>query len=233
MDISKLNDKILGMPDTSLSSDIETLYPVPSFDLHTNNLSALYGGLCPMWEKRSMHINWWFFSIIYEHLETIIVSISVGEVSYIIGSVYRPSNSSYNAFMPDVSYIINTAFLNFPNYFFNNCWLQLWIIFHQLKQKMCAILFTISVSSSSKTFIDNVWTNNVAAVKNSGVILSQVSDNFPMFVNHHLANNLLATHLSYEVWIRNRACFDKLCAKLNEVNWDEICSHVKASGTFN
>ena len=50
------------------------------------------------------------------------------------------------------------------------------------------------VSSNSKTLIDNVWTKNIGAVKSSGVILSSISDHFPVFVNHYLTNELLYTH---------------------------------------
>ena len=44
------------------------------------------------------------------------------------------------------------------------------------------------VSTNSKTLNDNVWTNNIGAVKNSDVILSGISGHFPMFVNQYLTN---------------------------------------------
>ena len=52
-------------------------------------------------------------------------------------------------------------------------------------------------SSSSITLIDNVWTNSIDAVKNSGVILSGITDHFPTFVNQYLTNELLDTHVTY------------------------------------
>ena len=78
------------------------------------------------------------------------------------------------------------------------------------------------MSSNSKTLIDNVWTNNMGAVKNSGMILSGISDHFPIFVNHDLTNVILDTQVTYKVRFRNRACDEKFRTLISEVNWDEI-----------
>ena len=59
------------------------------------------------------------------------------------------------------------------------------------------------VSSNSKTFFDYVWTNNIGALKNSGVILSGISHQFPIIFNQCLINDLLDTHVTYKVRIRN------------------------------
>ena len=62
------------------------------------------------------------------------------------------------------------------------------------------------VSSNSKTLIDNVLTNKIVAVKNNGVILSRISDHFPIFFNQDLTNELSDTHVTYRVRVTNRAC---------------------------
>ena len=88
------------------------------------------------------------------------------------------------------------------------------------------------VPSNSKTFIDNVWTNNIDAVKNSGVILSRISGHYPIFVNQYITNELLHTHVTYKVQIRNRACYDKFRALLSEENWDGIFNKINADVMF-
>ena len=88
------------------------------------------------------------------------------------------------------------------------------------------------VSSNSKTLFDNVWTNNIGAVKNSGVILSGISDHYPIFVNQCLTNELLDTRVTYRVRIRNGACYDKFRTLLSEENWDGICNQIDADAMF-
>ena len=90
MDISKLNFDILGLSKTRLSSDIEMLHRVPSFDLFTNNYSTL-GEDILLYVRVSFNANkLGNFSVMLEHLETKLISISVGEINYVIGNVYRP-----------------------------------------------------------------------------------------------------------------------------------------------
>ena len=53
-----------------------------------------------------------------EHLETIFVSFSVGEINYVIGNVYRPPNTNNDEFMSELSNILNNALTDFPNSIF-------------------------------------------------------------------------------------------------------------------
>ena len=54
-------------------------------------------------------------SLMYAHLETIIVSFSVGKIYYVIGNVYRPPNSNNDDFLSNVPNILFTALNDFPN----------------------------------------------------------------------------------------------------------------------
>ena len=50
------------------------------------------------------------------------------------------------------------------------------------------------VSSNSKTLIYNLWTDNIDAVKNISVYLSDFSEHFPIFVNQNVTDDLLDTY---------------------------------------
>ena len=80
--------------------------------------------------------------------------------------------------------------------------------------------------------IDNVGTNNIGAVKISGVILSGLSNHFPIFFSQYLTNELIDTNVTYKVRSRNRACYDKFRALLTKVNWDGICNQMNANEMF-
>ena len=77
-----------------------------------------------------------------------------------------------------------------------------------------------------------MWTINIAAGKNSGVILSGISDPFPIFVNQNLINELLDTYVTYKVRIWTRAYCDELRILLSEVNWNGICNQKNADIMF-
>ena len=197
MDINKLKYDILGLSETRLSSDIEMLHHVPSFDLFTSNRNTLGGGVL-LYVRDTFNANKLVnFSVMLEHLETIFVSFSVGEINYVIGNVYRPPNTNNDEFMSELSNILNNALTDFPNSIFyimgdfnydlfsintNNRCMDFYLLFTSL-----GFLPTITrptrVSSSRNTLIDIVWTNNIGTLKNSGMILSGFSDHYTIFVN--------------------------------------------------
>ena len=71
-----------------------------------------------------------------------------------------------------------------------------------------------------------MWTNNISAPKNSGDILSRISDNYPIFVKQYLIFKLLDACVAYKVRIKKISCYDKLRALLYEVNWDGVSSQM-------
>ena len=77
-----------------------------------------------------------------------------------------------------------------------------------------------------------MWTNNKGLVKNSGVILSRISDPISIFANQYLTNELLDTLVTHKVRIRNGACYDNFHALYFEVNWDIICNQINADEIF-
>ena len=90
MDINKLKYDILCLSETRLSSDIEILHRVPSIDLFINNRNTQGGGVL-LYMRDSFNTNKLVnFSVKLEHLESIFVPFSVGEINYAIGNIYRP-----------------------------------------------------------------------------------------------------------------------------------------------
>ena len=87
MDINKLKFNILRLYETRLSSDIEMLHHVTSFDLLTNNRSTLGGGTLLYVRDKCNANKTVHFSIMLECLETIFVSFSVGKTIYVIENV--------------------------------------------------------------------------------------------------------------------------------------------------
>ena len=115
MDNDKLKYDILGMSETHLSSDTEMLHHVPSFNLFTNNRSTFCGGVL-LYVRDTFNANVLVnFSVMLEHLKTIFVFISVGEINYVLGNVYRSPHSSIDEFISEFSNILNNALSEFPN----------------------------------------------------------------------------------------------------------------------
>ena len=77
MDVNKLKCDILGLSKTRLSSDIEMLHRVYSFDLCTNNRSILGGGVLFYVRDTFIANKLMNFSLMLEQLEAIFESFSV------------------------------------------------------------------------------------------------------------------------------------------------------------
>ena len=89
---------ILVLPETRRSSDDEMLHYVPSYV--RDNMFNAYKQLD--------------FSVMHEHLETIFVPFSFVEISYAICNIYRLPNTNNDELMPELSVILNNAFIDFP-----------------------------------------------------------------------------------------------------------------------
>ena len=246
MDINKSKYDIFSLSETRLSSDIEMLQHVPSLDLFTNHRSTL-GSSVLLYVRDALTANKLvIFSVVLEQIEALFVSFSVGETNFVIGNVYRPPNSNNDDFMSKLSNVLNNALTEFPNSIFyimgdfnydvflinsNNRCMESYLLFTSLGF-FPTITRPTRVSSYSKFLIDNVGINNIGAVKNSGVILSGISDHFPIFFNQYLKKKTLDTHVNYKVRIRDRACYDSFRSLLSEVNWDGICNQINAKVMF-
>ena len=94
------------------------LHHVPSFDLLTSNRNTRGDGVL-LYVRDTINANKLVnFSVMFEHLETIFVSFSVGEINYVIGNVYRPPNPNSDDFMSELSNILTNAVTEFLNSIF-------------------------------------------------------------------------------------------------------------------
>ena len=153
-----------------------------------------------------------------EHSETRLVTFSVSEINYVIGNVYRPSKSNNDELISDFSKILNNALtdilnsilykkgdFNYELFSFNsnNRCMGFYLLFTSLGF-FPTITRPTGVSSSSNTSIGNVWTNNIGAFKNIGVIQSGISDHYTILDNQYLINELLDTHVTNKVRTRKK-----------------------------
>ena len=84
----------------------------------TSNRDTLGGGVL-LYVRDTFNANKLVnFSVMLEHLETIFVSFSVGEINFVIGNVIRPPNTNNDEFMSELSNILYNALTDFPNYIF-------------------------------------------------------------------------------------------------------------------
>ena len=166
--------------------------------------------------------------------QTLFVEINISSSKvFIVGVIYRPKESNYNLFnqqLDEVLFKLNgnkkDGFLlgdyninigkntKAKNDFLNT--LHSYSFFPTINQ------FT-RVKESTKSIIDNIITNISTTKLTSGVIISDISDHFPIFLAFDLANkHIFSRNPTTKVKVLNDKTLNQLCITLQNSNWDSV-----------
>ena len=237
----------MGFSETRLSSGIEALYQVPGFEKFTSNRNTMGGGVV-LYTKDTLNANFVHsISVIHDHIETVFVCFSIGNVKFLIGNIYRRPRSNVDDFLRELTNIldtIRTCYIDTRVYLMGDFNLSLFDINNNNKCMEYFMLMSsfgfsptivrpTRVSCSSKTLIDNIWTNNINAIKTSGVILSTITDHFPVFVSVNLNVVVPVYQSTYMVRKKNRACYEYFENRISNTDWDEISDVVGVEAMYN
>ena len=78
------------------------------------------------------------------------------------------------------------------------------------------------ISSTTATLIDNIFCNSIDRTINSGVIIADISDHFPIFCSKKCTNYLCKKDVSFCNRLINAENINKFKKKLLEVDWNQI-----------
>ena len=100
---------------------------------------------------------------------------------------------------------------------------------------MPLILRPTRVSATSATLLDHIWINDILDVDETGIIMSNISDHYPVFSKHNLESN---NNMDVYVEVKRRMCgrrnIDRLAEAIAEFDWSLILniSHVESAYDF-
>ncbi|XP_069970021.1 uncharacterized protein [Penaeus vannamei] len=199
-----------------------------------NNVSTDHGGVAIYISDSLQGTILHDLSVQFPHMETIFLKIQTNDERFLVGMVYRPPNSSTQAFYDSFSEILeHITLLNIPCYImgdFNHNLLRFENrSVHDFITLMYSHMFypTITkptrVSATSATLIDHIWSNNLESYHSSGIIYSNISDHFPVISTFTTIKSIKKSSRITKIKRSiNPHTINNLKTALNEVDWESL-----------
>ena len=153
----------------------------------------------------------------------------------LIGVIYRPPNSDVNSFIEQLADILhklarenklvylmgdfNINLFNFDKYLLTNDFLNLMYTHSYIP----LITKATRVYKSSATLIDNIFTNNVGSDNMNGVLMTDISDHFPIYtITKHIKEKEIQR--TKTIRVTSEVNIKKFKDKLLNIDWHPVLS---------
>lgn len=232
------NIDIIGFAESWLREDIEPLYLVGGYQMFANSRSTRGGGVVLYVRSNYSAAKISSLSLMLPHMESLFLkTVCKGHV-LIVGVIYRPPCCNRDEFLIQLHELLgllsqmfintdvmilgdfNVNLLNLSSGSFPFEYLTKFLNsgFHPL------ILRPTRVHCHAATLIDQVWINNIDNVVNSGVILSTISDHFPIYSNICLntSPDLNDEYIYYTKRVRTPTAILSLNNAISSMDWSSF-----------
>ena len=240
------NFDILAFCEAKLTDDIHHLYTVPNYQLYTNNVSRDKGGVALYVHRNHHSIVRNDLSQLTNHTESLFVEISQQERNILVGVMYRRPDTPTKDFINSIrTLLLTTQRENKLCYItgdFNIDLLKsesykpasdLISLFHSYFF-YCTITRPTRVKNNSATLIDHIWSNDLTNNYVNGIVLSHISDHFPIFssfktnIKPSAINNTVVK--TYRIYSEDN--INKFKNEIDSTNWTFIYDNNDATTCF-
>jgi exonuclease III len=223
MDFGMIGFDIVAFCETRLSNEISQLFSLPNYDMFSNHRNTRGGGVALYAKDIYRAVQIPELSVMEDSLETVFIDFSVGSSNYLVGNVYRPPAADFDKFLIILSDLLKYICTHYKSHRvfisgdFNVDLLKVNDSRYHLRYYsmmssygyMPKILRPTRVTERSATLIDQIWTNDLKSVSESGIVLSNISDHFPVFArvkcpNRVMNNDNVYTTVNYR--LNNQSC---------------------------
>ena len=239
---------IVGLSETwlKISNMPFNIYTIPGYNLETNSRAERVGGGVALYISVNLqYVVRHDLSHFTDSFESIFIEINnPGNKNIIAGVVYKPPSASFNDFLStfqDLQVLISSENkLCLISGDFNINLLE--VDHHDQPREFLDTVFAYSciplinkptrITSTSATLIDNIFTN-ILPPPNSGILVCDVSDHFPIFTSFPFTPRKSPHH--------THKCFRKLSSdnlrqfksELNSLDWSVVFSTDDPNISFN
>jgi len=244
LDCIKIDFDVIALTETWLKPHNDKYTNLHNYQtLTTNRIDKKGGGLAFFIKNDINFVHKIEFSRVTPDFEIDVVLINKFNTYITIVNVYRPPNANFESFIDYMDYLMTSIIENNKiiyvtgdfNTNFDSPTPQTLRLLQLLSSY--SLLPTIGVptrtTGQSSTIIDNIFTNNWDPFQ-SGTILADLSDHFPIFVSQPIkikhfgkTNNMVSF---YNFCEKN---LNKLIEALYGENWLEVTSNVDPNNAFN
>ena len=235
-DFLPCNFDIVMLNETWLVDGLENLYSISNYDAFFKNRFSRGGGLAVYIHEKLHSCLVDNLTNISNSLESLFITFECLSKSYLVGNIYRPPGSSINDFLHEFSALMHTIKNDYPSHLVclggdinidllrvdSNSKVQEYLNVMLSYGFQPLIKRPTRVTSTSMTLIDHLWTN-CGDFLNSGIILSRISDHFPVFATFELSSNIEKSD-SVEIYYRDLGASSraKFSEELSFFDWGEF-----------
>ena len=185
----------IALTETWLSHNTNIPYDMPEFDLVVKSRQDRIGGGVGIYlSKKYDHLIHERLNCMNNVVESLFTELIIpNSKNILIGVIYRPPNSNLNDFMSYLQNVLSDPiFSNKDSYLVGDFNIDLMKCdSSNAPQEFIELLMTASfspliskptrVTELSATLIDNIFTNNTPPPETAGIVLSDISDHYPIF----------------------------------------------------
>ena len=228
----------IALTETWLKEYMTDLYDLPDYNLVCNSRAKKAGGGVGLYINKNLEFKVRHdLSFMSADLESIFVEISQTKKNLIVGSIYRPPNTDLSKFNNTFITILDKLEKESKKSSFITGDFNLDLIKHDSHQPTSDFLNTIlsysffptitkptRVTQFTSSLIDNIFTNTTDKDHRAGILLSDLSDHYPIIL--HIPCKLIYKPPQYVHKNRDYSILNmnKFSDELALVNWDLIFS---------
>ena len=227
------NCSVIGLSETWVSDHSPSMFSLPTHKLIVNNRPDKAGGGVGLFVARQFDfVPRDELKYMNHNIETIFVEIIIpGAKNIIIGTIYKPPHANHIEFINYIQQILaNPVIKNKQCFFMGDFNINLLNInsngsiqqfFDTLATESFLPLITkpTRISDISSTLIDNIFTN-VQPPPKSAIIVTDISDHFPIFACFHLHRPVSLAYTCSRHFSQNNIANFK--SSLLSVNWSRV-----------
>ena len=178
-------------------------------------------------------------SLFNESIESVFIELSIAKSKIIVGVVYRPPNSSINDFSNIINDILTTA-----NNEKKQCYVMGDFNIDILKHNSTDFVNTIysnnffpliikptRVNLTSSSLIDNIFTNVSNYKISSGVLVTDLTDHFPIFCKCHISHHNNSNSSKSRSF--SNANISNFNSRVALVDWIPVLNDNNANSSYN
>ena len=244
---------IIGLSETHLTKETESVYNIDNYNLITNNVTSNKGGVAVFVNNNIESKVYHELCFKLEFIESLVIDCKISDgLSVTLAIIYRRPKTNFELFLDKLSFILNSnQFKGRPCYvigdlnlnllrFSTNRDVQSLIAKFQSFNFFPIITKPTRVTAHSATLIDHIWSNDLSEnIRTNGILLSDISDHFSPFVhiNEQVNKNHVNTSITYRDFghtndetLRdkvNLAMSPDLPVDINEA-FDDLCNRINS-----
>ena len=242
--VSREHLDFICFAETRLSESISSLYNINGYKIFSNPRNSSGGGVCIYARSKYRANIIESISLTSEVIETMFIKYRLNSKNFVVGCIYRPPSADISLFLEEISRIITHVYsnvrdvnlillgdfnINLLSQVRNSPSLELEALMYSLGM-FPLVLRPTRIGGSSATLIDHIWANNIDNVIGNGVIISNISDHFPVFARWSTNKAPRDTHT---IVYKRRNDFCKFSTLVASHNWGDIHSCNSAENAYN